>query len=176
MSSRPRHDVPPAAHRNIPDLAFVPFGEGVETQLLQVDLNAGLWIIRQRMRPGVTLPTHNHTGAVYAYTTAGSWKYLEYPDLNTSGSYLFEPAGSVHTLHVPASNTEITDIWFAIHGANLNLDADGGVYEVLDARRVLRIYMSRCFKMGLAPPPVIGAEAEVAAYWAGKATQVSLPA
>lgn len=47
--------------------------------------------------------------------------------MNIAGSYLYEPAGSVHTLHVPATNTESTEVSFAIRGANLNLDEQGNV-------------------------------------------------
>ena len=84
--------------------------------------------------PGATVQTHKHTGHVYAFTQSGSWHYLESPDaVNVAGSYLYEPAGSTHTLHVPATNTGITDVWFTIHGANLNLGADGQVEMVIDA-------------------------------------------
>ena len=159
---------PTSLHRGEEDLPFVSFGDGVALQLLQIYLSEGLWVVRQRMQPGVTLPTHHHTGSVNAFTLAGAWKYLEYPQVNVAGSYLFEPAGSVHTLHTPPSNTGLTDVWFAIHGANLNLDQEGRVYEIFDAARVLRIYLSRCFKAGLGPPAVIGAEAEAAAYWRAK--------
>ena len=59
--------------------------------------------------------------------------YLEYPEVNTAGSYLYEPAGSIHTLHVPPTNRETTGVWFAIRGANLNLDEQGNVESVWDA-------------------------------------------
>lgn len=41
-----------------------------------------------------------------------------------------EPAGSVHTLTVPADNTEPTDVLFIIEGVNLNLTPDGQVESV----------------------------------------------
>ena len=100
-------------------------------------------MVRTRFQPGVTIPTHKHTGAVFAVTLAGSWKYAEYPDVNTAGSYLYEPAGSVHTLTVPESELEVTDVWFAIYGANLNLDADGNVEAVIDAQLVYDFYRTR---------------------------------
>lgn len=168
--SKPRFDlpIPPALHRGVNDLPFVSFGDGVMMQVLQIDIDRGLWVVRQRMDPGTTLPAHRHTGTVHAFTLAGSWKYLEYPEVNLAGSYLFEPAGSIHTLHVPPSNTETTDVWFAIYGANLNLDAEQQISSVLDAGAVLKIYLSRCLKLGLAMPHVIGAEAETLAYWNSK--------
>lgn len=149
--------IPAALHRAEEDLPFVAYQEGVVFQLLHANVEAGLWVIRVRFQPGVTIQRHKHTGEVFAFTVKGSWNYLEYPEVNTPGSYLFEPAGSVHTLHVPASNSEVTDVWFAIRGANLNLDAEDKVESVLDAGTVLGIYRAQCEAGGQAPPNVIGA-------------------
>lgn len=156
MATMPAPVAPPAAlHRAERDLPFVPYMEGVEFQLLQADIRAGIWVTRLRAEPGATIARHKHTGDVFAFTRSGSWKYLEYPEINTAGSYLYEPAGSIHTLHVLASNTGITDVWFAIRGANLNLDAQGNVEAVLDAGFVLDFYLSACREMGFAEPDVI---------------------
>ncbi len=155
FASIPR--IPEALHRAEKDLPFVEYPEGVVFQLLQADVAAGLWVIRVRFQPGVTIQRHRHTGEVFAFTLQGSWKYLEYPDVNVAGSYLFEPAGSIHTLHVPDTNKEVTDVWFAIRGANLNLDEAGNVESVLDAGTVLEIYRAVCEKSGHAHPDVIGA-------------------
>jgi 2,4'-dihydroxyacetophenone dioxygenase len=76
--------------------------------------------------------------------------------VNTAGSYLYEPAGSIHTLHVPDSNTGITDAWFAVRGANLNLDESGNVESVLDAGALLEIYNGLCEKDGHGRPDIIG--------------------
>ena len=144
-----------AIHRGESELPFVDFADGVSLQLLQVDLDQGLWVVRTRFAPGITIPTHRHTGPVFAVTLAGSWKYLEYPDVNTAGSYLFEPAGSVHTLTVPATERETTDVWFAIYGANLNLDANGNVEAVIDAELILQFYRDACAANGHGEPAVI---------------------
>jgi quercetin dioxygenase-like cupin family protein len=149
--------VPSALHRGENDLPFVPFQEGVTFQLLQADIAAGLWVVRVRFQPGVTIQRHKHTGEVFGFTLQGAWKYLEYPEVNTAGSYLFEPAGSVHTLHVLESNQEITDAWFAVRGANLNLDDKGNVETVLDAATVLEVYLAQCRQAGHLRPDVIGA-------------------
>jgi quercetin dioxygenase-like cupin family protein len=147
---------PLSLHRAEHELPFVPYQEGVVFQLLQVNIESGLWVIRVRFEPGVTIQRHRHTGEVFAFTVSGSWRYLEYPDINQAGSYLYEPAGAIHTLHVPASNKGITDVWFAIRGANLNLDASGNVEAVLDAATVLEIYRGQCRERGLCKPNVIG--------------------
>ena len=149
-------EIPKALHRGEEELPFVALGDGTHLQLLQVDVEAGLWVIRTKFEAGVTVPKHKHTGEVFAFTISGSWKYLEYPDVNTAGSYLYEPAGSVHTLTVPADNDGMTDVWFAIYGANLNLDADGNVEMVIDASTVLEFYLAMCEAEGHPRPNIIG--------------------
>jgi hypothetical protein len=149
-------DIPTALHRAESDLPFIDLGDGSELQLLQCDVEAGLWVIRTRFPPGYLVQTHKHTGEVFAFTISGSWKYLEYPEVNTAGSYLFEPAGSIHTLTVPDTNTGITDVWFAIRGANLNLDEEGNVTSVIDAALVRDAYLGACEAQGLPRPAVIG--------------------
>jgi hypothetical protein len=50
---------------------------------------------------------------------------------------------------------EPTEVWFAITGANLNLDADGRVEQVVDAGLVLQYYRMACEGAGLGTPNVI---------------------
>ncbi len=93
---------------------------------------------------------------MHAFTLAGSWHSEESAELvNTAGPDLFEPAGSVHTFVAPASNTETTDLWFVIHGANLNLDADGNVQSMVDAATVYRRYRTLCRDAGHPDPLVV---------------------
>jgi quercetin dioxygenase-like cupin family protein len=146
---------PRAIHRGDSDLPFVALGDGTHIQLLQVDIPQGLWVVRTRFEPGVTIPTHVHTGPVYAFTIAGRWKYKEYPEVNTAGSYLYEPAGSVHTLTVPEDVEGLTDVWFAIYGANLNLDENGNVGSVIDAGFIKQVYLAACSANGLPVPNII---------------------
>lgn len=148
-------NVPPSFHRAESDLPFVEFAEGIQFQLLQVDIENGFWVVRVRFEPGVTIQKHKHTGEVFAYTIKGSWKYLEYPEVNTAGSFLYEPAGAVHTLHVLEKNKDITDVFFVVRGANLDLDEEGNVENVLDPGSVLRIYLEQCQKEGHPAPDII---------------------
>jgi 2,4'-dihydroxyacetophenone dioxygenase len=148
-------EIPRALHRGEDELPFLALGDGTHIQLLQADVEAGLWVVRTRFEPGVTIPRHKHTGEVFAFTIAGRWKYLEYPEVNSAGSYLYEPAGSIHTLTVPDDVEGLTDVWFAIYGANLNLDDDGNVTTVVDAGLILELYVGMCEAMGLPRPPVI---------------------
>ncbi len=148
---------PTALHRGQDELPFVDLGELGLLQLLQVDLANGVWVVRNQFNPGSTVQTHKHTGHVYAFTQSGSWHYLESPEaVNRPGSYLYEPAGSTHTLHVPEGNDEVTDVSFVIHGANLNLDASGQVEMVVDAHFMIDFYRAMCAEQhGIADPPVV---------------------
>ena len=139
-----------AMHIGESELPFVDIGDGSKIQLLQVDLNQGLWIVRTKFKPGYTVDKHYHTGPVFAVTLAGSWYYKEYPEfVNTKGSYLYEPAHSVHTLTVSADNDVETDVWFAIYGANVNIDEAGSVTGVVDAQAILGAYRGLCDAQGL---------------------------
>lgn len=132
------------------DLPWMEIGGGAGLQLLHVDLNQGLWISKTRLPPGYQVAPHYHTGLVFAVTLQGTWYYLESPEaVNRPGSYLFEPAGSRHTLVTPADATEDMITWFAIYGANINLDAGGNVTSIVDAKSVLDLYRGYCAALGL---------------------------
>jgi len=118
-------------------------------QLLQVDLNQNLWIVRNRLKPGFCIDTHYHTGPVFAVTLSGEWFYKEYPDkVNKAGSYLYEPAHSIHTLTVAADAKEDAVVWFAVFGSNVNIDDKGNVTSVLDAATLLKVYRLLCAAEG----------------------------
>ena len=121
-----------AIHRGAHEMPWADAGGGVELKVLMVRADEGLWVVQNRFAAGVVVQKHRHTGPVYGYTVSGAWKYAEYPEVNRAGSFLFEPAGSVHTLTVLESNTEATEVWFHMYGVNLNLDAEGNVESVTD--------------------------------------------
>jgi 2,4'-dihydroxyacetophenone dioxygenase len=148
-------EIPTAVHRGDDELPWVDIGDGSLLKVLHIKEREGLWVIRNRFAPGYRVQTHKHTGPVFAYTESGAWRYLESDFVNTAGSYLYEPAGSVHTLVVPETNTEPTDVFFAINGANLNLDAEGNVESVYDAGSILQAYLFLCEAQGLPRPPVV---------------------
>ncbi len=144
-----------AFHLGEEEIPWVDTGTGVELKLVQADIEAGLWIVRNRFAPGVVVQKHKHTGQVYGYTLTGAWMYAEYDYINRAGSFLYEPAGSEHTLTVPDDNTELTDVWFQIYGSNLSLDADGNVESITDAEGIYAAYMAMCEAQGLPRPNVL---------------------
>lgn len=127
------------------DLPHVALPDGSTLQLLQVDLNQNLWVVRNHFKPGFSIDTHYHTGPVFAVTQSGEWFYKEYPDkVNKTGSYLFEPAHSLHTLTVAKDAKEDAVVWFAIYGSNVNIDDDGNVISLIDAKSILTVYRALC--------------------------------
>ena len=146
----PAHSDTQTLHVGASDLPWAEAGDGSALQLLHVDLNQGIWISNTRVPAGYKVVKHFHTGQVYAVTHQGRWFYAETPDaVNSPGSYLYEPAGSVHTLTTPADQEGDTIVWFAVHGANMNLDDDGNIVSVIDARAALEIYCGYCDALGL---------------------------
>lgn len=146
----PEHGLLETMHVGDDELPWIPLVDGTAIQLVHVDLATNLWVQKIRMAPGSRARTHYHTGMVFAVTLQGSWFYLETPGaVNSPGSYLFEPAGSRHTLFVPADQTGDTVAWFAIYGANINLDEDGQVVSIVDAKFSLDLYRGYCEANGL---------------------------
>ena len=139
-----------ATHIGENDLPFVDVGPGIKLKLLMVDLADGLWIVRMNFEPGTVITKHYHTGTVLAVTYSGEWHYKEHPeDRNKKGSFLYEPAHSMHTLTIPETNNEVTDVWFAVRGANLNVDENDEVESVTDANSILEAYKSLCNEQNL---------------------------
>ena len=146
-------DVQPVAqHRGAAELPFVEIGGGNKLKVLQVDVAEGLWIVENIFQTGYAVQTHRHTGPVYGSTVSGAWRYREYDYVNRAGSFLFEPAGSVHTLECIEDNTQV---WFQMYGVNLNLGADGSIESVFDGPGALEAYYALCEAEGLPRPDVL---------------------
>ena len=142
-------------HRGEDQLPWVDLDANVKIKLVHVNRHDGLWITHNRMLPGTRVQTHTHTGHVFAFTLSGSWHYLESADdMNRAGSYLFEPAGSTHTLAVPEDSDGPADVWFAIYGPLLNLAADGNVETVVDCATALAMYREASREQGHGTPNV----------------------
>jgi quercetin dioxygenase-like cupin family protein len=143
---------PAALHVGADDLPFVDIGDGNLLKVIRIDAAEGLWIVENVFQANFEVQTHRHTGPVFGYTTSGAWKYKEYDYVNRAGSFLYEPAGSVHTLTVLEDNTRA---WFHMYGANLNLAADGSVESITDGAGTLEAYYALCEMQGLPRPNVL---------------------
>ncbi|MDX1734410.1 MAG: 2,4'-dihydroxyacetophenone dioxygenase family protein [Halioglobus sp.] len=145
-------DKPDAVHIGADELPFVDIGDGSMLKVLQVRPQEGLWIIENIFQAGYEVDTHKHTGPVFGYTRSGAWKYKEYDYVNRAGSFLYEPAGSVHTLTCIEDDTHV---WFQMYGSNINLDPHGAITSVVDGQITLEFYLGMCEEMGIVNPPVI---------------------
>jgi 2,4'-dihydroxyacetophenone dioxygenase len=140
-----------AIHLGDADLPWAAMEDGSRFKVVQVRRSEGLWITHSRFRAGYGVQTHRHTGPVFGYTVSGAWKYREYEYVNRAGSFLYEPANSVHTLTV----LEDAEVWFHLYGALLNLDAEGRIESVADGTSVLEAYRALCEAQGLERPAVL---------------------
>ena len=156
LMQHPAGEIPAAILRKEADLPMVKIGEGVRVQVLQIDLDHNIRITRALLDPGLRLRTHIHTGHVFAWTLAGTWKYIEYPEASEANSYLYEPAGSTHTLVVPEDSPVPADVIFIVHGTNIELGATGEFEGATDAAAIARAYLRGCKERGLPRPDIIG--------------------
>ena len=141
-----------AQHVGAGELPFVEVGGGNKMKVIKVDVAEGLWIVENIFQAGYAVQTHRHTGPVYGYTVSGAWRYREYDDVNRAGSFLFEPAGSVHTLECIEDETRV---WFQMYGVNLNLDAEGNIESVFDGPGTLEAYYALAEAEGFDRPAVL---------------------
>lgn len=160
MTQQAHAGIPAAILRSERDVPMVKIAPGISIQLLQVDFNHNIRVTRALLDPGLRLRTHLHTGHVFAWTLAGTWKYTEYPESSVANSYLYEPAGSTHTLVVPEESGEPADVVFIVHGSNVEMDEQGAVVGVTDAAAIAGAYLRACREQGLPRPDVIGLPAE----------------
>ena len=157
MATQPHPESPSpgpdeALHIGRDDLPFVEIGGGNKLKVLQVKRGEALWIVENIFQNGYEVQTHKHTGPVWGFTVSGAWKYKEYDYVNRAGSYLYEPAGSVHTLQCIEDETQV---WFHMTGVNLNLDENGEVASVADGPTALMAYYALCEAQGFPRPNVI---------------------
>ena len=133
----------------------LPWGEpfpGIELKVLRTGEGTGRYTLMNRFAPGTVLPTHVHHGEVHAFTLAGRWGYLEYDWESTAGDYVYEEAGSVHTLCVPADAEEHAVIQFVIDQGMDFLDADGNPFHSEDAASITQMYLDSLATVGVRLP------------------------
>jgi 2,4'-dihydroxyacetophenone dioxygenase len=136
---------PLVSHVNEQDIPWVWAGD-VGIQLLKASTEG--FVVRNRFKAGFQLPTHKHTGNVNAYTFSGVWCYAEQGILYPAGTFLHEPAGSVHTLTV----VEDADVLFMVQGAYIEYDKDGNLQGILDSDTLLTAYYMLCDAAGTPRP------------------------
>jgi 2,4'-dihydroxyacetophenone dioxygenase len=138
-----------------PAIDFDHLVPGLKLWPLFIDPENGVWVLYARYAAGTHLPRHFHTGQVHFFTTKGRWNYVEYPeDVQSAGSYLYEPPGSVHALSVP-DDVEVMEGFMVVNGVNINFD-DAGTYLGTDhAGSMEEIILSTARDQGIQLPRYI---------------------
>jgi 2,4'-dihydroxyacetophenone dioxygenase len=125
---------------------------GVHVTPLFLDRSKGVWVLYARFEPGTRLPRHSHSGVVHFYTTKGSWAYVEHPeDVQTAGSYLYDPAGSIHSFE----SKEGAESFMLVEGANVNLNDDDSLMFIMDAGWIENTISQVAEATGQKEPPFI---------------------
>jgi len=143
------------AYAHDAEIPWVTVLPDVELKVLRVVEAQGLWVIRSRFAPGAEIETHRHTGDVHGFTQSGCWHYKEYKVDYPAGTYIYEPANSVHTLKANDDNRGPTEVLFVMRGANLVIGPNGEVLRVDDGPTTLAFYLMFCEAQGLGRPPVL---------------------
>jgi 2,4'-dihydroxyacetophenone dioxygenase len=102
---------------------WVPQAPDVWFRPLLLNRSAGNWCNLLRVRRSGILSRHLHPNIVHGFVLKGKWKYLEHDWVATTGSYVFEPPGEIHTLWVPNDTDEMIT-FFNITGCMYYLNED----------------------------------------------------
>jgi quercetin dioxygenase-like cupin family protein len=116
--------------------------EGVWIRMLHVQSDDRGYSAMFRFAPGTRLPRHHHLGVVHAYTLEGQWRYVETGFLAGPGSYVYEIAGSSHTLEVPQDADGPAVVFFVVEGGMVLLADDGAPLMIWDTRAMADLYAS----------------------------------
>ena len=135
-------------------IPWVPQAEGVSFRPLRICPELGTWTNLLRVTRQGTINLHRHVASVEAWVISGEWRYLEHDWVARPGSYVFEPAGDVHTL-VNTGREEMVTL-FAMHGPIEYIGAGGQTVFTETAETKLSKYASFCKANGIAMAPVIG--------------------
>jgi hypothetical protein len=128
---------------------------GMKLWPLYLDPEGGTWVLYAHYAPGTRLAKHFHSGAVHFFTTKGTWGYLEHPeDMQTPGSYLYEPAGTSHTFGIPEGGEKVEG-FMVVTGVNVNFDADGNYLDISHAGSMEQVILASAKRQGIDMPRYI---------------------
>lgn len=129
---------------------------GMKLWPLFLDPENATYVLYASYAPGTRLPAHFHTGPVHFFTVKGRWNYVEYPqDPQTAGSYLYEPASTVHALCVPEDAEEDMEGFMVVKGANVDFDGDGNYLGTAHSGAMEQMILECAKRMGIEMPRYI---------------------
>lgn len=134
---------------NIDELPWVPFDDGpCLFKPLRFDLNTGTWTYLFKIKSNQTLTRHRHTGGtVIGYNIQGNWSYEGRSWVARPGTFIYEPAGDIHTL---ITEDEEVITLFILSGALQYFDENNQIIGQDDIYTVLKKYHDYCTQHGIA--------------------------
>jgi 2,4'-dihydroxyacetophenone dioxygenase len=143
----------PGADMFVPDVltlddTWYPVGDAGHTRPLIFNLSTGAWISLFNGKGSGTIQRHRHSAAVTGWTFEGAWGYRERDYLSTTGSFLYEAPGDIHTLYIPEDPGHMTAL-FHVYGPLIYLDEDGNAEGYEDVFVRIGKYADHCRKVGL---------------------------
>lgn len=79
---------------------WLPFGDSAFSLPLLFDVRGGSWVSLFKAKGAGTIERHRHSNPVTGWTLEGTWGYRERDWIARRGTFIFEPAGDIHTLYV----------------------------------------------------------------------------
>ena len=127
---------------------WAPVGTIGHQRPLVYDTSNGSWISLLRARTKGTIATHRHSAPVTAWTLDGAWGYREHDWIARKGSFVYEPAGHIHTLYVPDEPGEMLAV-FHVFGPLVYFGPDGTAADYEDVFVRIDRYAAHCRNVGL---------------------------
>ncbi len=136
-----------ASEINEGTLPYVDYAPGVQIKLLKINRATGQIVMLLKAEPGAYLGRHKHYGSVNVYTMQGKWRYAEDPWVARTGSYVFEPAGSIHTFE--ADKVEGLLVFLVVEGCFEFLDESNRPIAIDNWQTLLQRYIDHCRREGV---------------------------
>lgn len=130
------------------DETWYPVGKAGFTRPIIFDLSHGGWISLFRGKGDGIIQRHRHSAPVTGWTFEGAWGYRERDWVATPGSFVYEAAGDIHSLYIPADPGHMTAL-FHIYGPLIYLDDDGNAVGYEDVFVRIDKYAEYCRAVGL---------------------------
>lgn len=124
---------------------WVPFIPNVYIKHVTFDVRSSsaanvLWV-----QAGGELGRHRHRGPVSGYVLEGSWRYLEYDWVASTGDFVRESPGRTHTLY----SEQGMKTFFWLNGPLEFLDEHDRVLETVDVFWFINHYETYCRENGI---------------------------
>ena len=132
----------------VEDEKWYPLGKLGKVRPLLFDVTNGGWVSILKAVGQGTIQRHRHAAPVTAWTLDGAWGYREHDWVARAGSFVYEPAGHIHTLYIDPEAGKMTAL-FHVFGPLVYLDEQGQAVDYDDVFLRLDRYAKHCREVGL---------------------------